>query len=283
MILVTGASGKTGRAVITALVARGVAVRAFVRRTEAGAGLLTLGAREIALGSLDDESAVSRALQGCRAAYHIAPNVDAGEALYGSILLRAAARAGIEHVVYHSVLHPQIEAMPHHWAKMRVEEMIFASGLPFTILQPTAYMQNILGALPRIRSDGFHVTPYPVTTRINLVDLADVGEAAAIALTEPGHAGATYELVGTPALDQMDVAQALSRALGRRVVAQELSLDSWDSGARASGLPDHARETLAQMFRAYAQQGLVGNSNVLRWLLGRAPTSLEDMLARSLA
>ena len=241
MILVTGASGKTGRAVISALVARGAAVRAFVRRTEAGAELLALGASEIALGSLGDEDAVSLALQGCRAIYHIAPNVDAGEALYGSILLRVAARAGLQHFVYHSVLHPQIEAMPHHWAKMRVEEMIFASGLPFTILQPTAYMQNILGSLSRIRDDGFYVTPYPVTTRINLVDLADVGEAAALVLTEPGHAGATYELVGTPALDQVEVAQALSRVLGRLVVAQELGLWSWDSGARASGLPDHAR------------------------------------------
>ena len=59
-------------------------------------------------------------------------------------LAEAARRAGIRHLVYHSVLHPQVEAMPHHWQKMRVEEQLFAAGLPYTILQPAAYMQNVL-------------------------------------------------------------------------------------------------------------------------------------------
>ncbi len=55
-------------------------------------------------------------------------------------------RSGVTRFVYHSVLHPQIEAMPHHWQKMRTEEMLFAAGFELTVLQPTAYMQNILGA-----------------------------------------------------------------------------------------------------------------------------------------
>ncbi len=69
--------------------------------------------------------------------------------------------------VYHSVLHPQIEAMPHHWAKMRVEEMLFAAGFDLTILQPTAYMQNILGAWRGIVEDGVFRVPYPVETRLS--------------------------------------------------------------------------------------------------------------------
>ena len=71
------------------------------------------------------------------------------------------------------MLHPQIEAMPHHWEKMRVEEMLFAAGLDVTVLQPTAYMQNILGMARDIVEAGFRV-PYPVETPLSLVDLDDV-------------------------------------------------------------------------------------------------------------
>jgi NAD(P)H dehydrogenase (quinone) len=282
MILVTGAAGKTGRAVIATLAAKGASVRAFVRRAEAGAALRGIGAQDIALGSLDDRAALRRAVDGCRAIYFIAPNVDAGETRYAAALIDAAKRAGVAHFVYHSVLHPQIEAMPHHWAKLRVEEMLVASGLAFTILQPAAYMQNILGALPRARSDRIYVTPYPVTTRISLVDLADVAQVAARVLTEPGHEGATYQLVGSPAFSQVEVAAALTSVMGYAVWARAQTVEDWEAGVRASGLDDDARETLARMFRAYAQQGLVGNANVLRLLLEREPTSLKAMLKRSL-
>ena len=92
--------------------------------------------------------------------------------------------------------------MPHHWAKLQTEEMLFASGFDLTILQPTAYMQNIVGAWRGITEDGMFRVPYPVETRLSLVDLEDVAEAAALVLTQDGHAGATYELVGTAPLSQ---------------------------------------------------------------------------------
>ena len=282
MILITGAGGKTGRAVLAALRDRGVAVRCFVRRQEVGESLRALGASEITLGSMADDETLATALQGCSAVYHIAPNVDSGEETYAAVLLRQARAAGIQRLVYHSVLHPQIEAMPHHWAKMRVEEMILASGLPFTILRPTAYMQNILAAVPRARSEGCFVTPYPVTTRISLVDLQDVAEVAGKVLTEAGHDFAIYDLVGTPPIDQVDVAEVLSRVLARPVVAQEQAIADWDAQAAAAGVGEVARSLLRRMFIAYATQGLPGNSFVLQALLGRRPTSLEAMLRRSL-
>jgi uncharacterized protein YbjT (DUF2867 family) len=281
MILVTGAAGKTGRAVIAALAANGASVRALVRRAQAGDALRALGAQDIVVGAFEDKAALRRAAEDCGAVYFIAPNVHPGETLYAAAMIDAAKRAGVAHFVYHSVLHPQIEAMPHHWANLRVEEMLIGSGLPFTILQPTAYMQNILGALPRARSDRVYVTPYPVTTRISLVDLADVAAVAARVLIETGHEGATYQLVGSPPYSQVEVAAALTSFLGYAVWARAQSVEEWEAGVRASGLADYARDTLARMFRAYAEQGLAGNTNVLRFLLGREPTSLPAMLKRS--
>jgi uncharacterized protein YbjT (DUF2867 family) len=283
MILVTGAAGKSGKAVVKALAAKGAPVRAFIRNPAHAGSLLARGAAEISFGSFEDARALAQAAQGVRAVYHICPNVSADEVAYARAVAAAARTHGVERFVFHSVLHPQIEAMPHHWQKMRVEEMLFASGFALTVLQPAAYMQNILGVWDGIVHDGVFKFPYPAAARLSLVDLDDVGEVAAIVLTQDGHHGATYELAGTPALNQNEVAAALSAALGRDVRAEEEPLAAWESRARADGMGGHERATLAAMFRYYAAHGLAGNPHVLRWLLGRAPTSLAAFLARAAA
>jgi uncharacterized protein YbjT (DUF2867 family) len=194
------------------------------------------------------------------------------------LVTRAARAAGVEHFVFHSVLHPQAEAMPHHAHKLRVEEMVVESGLPFTILQPTAYMQNILAGWDGLLAQGVMRNPYPIETKLSLVDLEDVAEVAAKVLTESGsvHRGATYELVGTAPLAQTEVAQILSEALGQPVRAGSESVEAWETRARTAGLGDYQCETLIKMFRYYERHGLVGNPNTLRWLLGREPTSLAE-------
>jgi NAD(P)H dehydrogenase (quinone) len=280
MILVTGAGGKTGRAVVAALAARGAAVRALVHREEQAGAATALGAREVCVGSFDDAPALARAVAGASAIYHICPNVSPHEVAYAGAVVQAAVAAGVRRLVYHSVLHPQVEAMPHHWNKMRVEEMLFASGLDVTILQPTAYMQNILAGWREIAEAGIYRVPYPVESRLNLVDLDDVAEAAALVLTQQRHGGATYELVGTVPLSQIDVAQTLSEALDKPVRAVTEPVEAWEARARAAGMGDQQRETLARMFRYYARHGLVGNPRVLTWMLGRAATTLGESLAR---
>ena len=274
MILVTGAAGKTGKAVVKALAASGARVRALVRRAESGAAVKVMGAAEVAIGSFQDSGALARAAAGARAIYHICPNVSRDELAFARAVVAAAQAQGVARFVYHSVLHPQVEAMPHHWAKMRVEEMLFASGLALTILQPAAYMQNILGGWRGILDDGVFRVPYPVETRLSLLDLADLADAAAVVLMNDGHAGATYELAGTRPLSQAEVAAAIGAALGRDVRAEAETVDAWEARARAAGAGEHERSTLAAMFRYYAQHGLAGNSNTLRWLLGRAPHDL---------
>jgi NAD(P)H dehydrogenase (quinone) len=181
------------------------------------------------------------------------------------------------------VLHPQIEAMPHHWNKLRVEEMLFASALDSTILQPTAYMQNSLAQWDRMKRKGIYRVPYPIETRLSLVDLDDVAEAAATVLINSGHAGATYELVGTPPLSQVEIAETFGQALKKPIRAEAEAIKSWEQRARSGGLDDYSRETLIKMFRAYARDGLKGNPNVLSWLLGRPATSLAAFAARTAA
>jgi uncharacterized protein YbjT (DUF2867 family) len=280
MILVTGAGGKTGRAVIEALLLEDAAVRAFVQSTAHETALMAMGVNEVIVGAMDDPRALARGLRGAKAVYHICPNVHPDEIAFARLLIATATDLGVPRFVYHSVLHPQIEAMPHHWNKMRVEEMLFNSQLDVTILQPTAYMQNSLAQWDRMVNDGIYRVPYPVETRLSLVDLDDVAEAAAVVLTRAGHSGATYELVGTPPLNQIEVAETFGQALNKTVRAETETIKSWDKRVRAAGMDDHQRDTLIKMFQAYASYGLKGNPNVLSWLLGRAPTSLTAFAAR---
>ena len=280
MILVTGAGGKTGNAVIKALVAFGAPVRAFVRSLAHEAALTAMGVREVVAGEMGDAHALSRAVRGTEAIYHICPNVSPHEVVFARGLITAATDSGVSRLVYHSVLHPQIEAMPHHWNKLRVEEMLFASGLGITVLQPTAYMQNSLAQWNRMVRDGIYRVPYPVETRLSLVDLDDVAEAAALVLTNGGHSGATYELVGTPPLSQIEIAGIFGHTLNKAIRAETEAVESWDQRARRAGMDDHQRETLIKMFGAYARDGLKGNPNVLGWLLGRPPTLLAAFAAR---
>lgn len=280
MILITGAAGKTGRAIIQALTKRGETVRALVHRSDQTASIKALGVDDVIVGNLLDQSVIQQAVQDVRAIYHIAPNVSPDEMSIGRIVIAAAQTASVERFVFHSVLHPQVEAMPHHWLKARVEELIFESNLPFTILQPTAYMQNVLAHWNQILEQGKYPIPYSPETRLSLVDLEDVAEAAAIVLTEPGHIGATIELVGTEAMSQVEIARTLADQLGRPVEAEVVLLEEWERVARSSGLGDYQILTLVKMFCYYESHGLIGNPNALRVLLQKPPASFADFVER---
>lgn len=280
MILVTGAAGKTGRAIIRALAAKEQAVRALVHREEQAQLVKSLGAQEAVVGDMRDEATLGQAARGARAVYHICPNVSPDEIAIGKAAISAAQHAGVEQFVFHSVLHPQTEAMTHHWNKLRVEESLFESRLPYVILQPASYMQNVLAGRRAILERGVYAVPYSVETLMSMVDLEDVAQAAAVVLTEPGHLSATYELAGPAALTQNQVAEILSRQLRRPVHAEQITIEAWTRRARASGMGAYQIETLVKMFRYYDRYGFWGNPRVLSYLIGRAPSKFEAFVER---
>lgn len=274
MILVTGAGGKTGRAVLAALHARGASTRALLRR----AG--ELPASEVMLGNLAESSTIAAALQGVQAVYFIAPNVYPDEASLGAAWIAAARAAGVRRFVYHSVLYPQIEAMPHHWQKLRVEEALIQSGLDFTILQPASYMQNILPYLEDMRAHGEYSVPYSPHALFTPVDLHDVAAVAAHVLLEPGHSGAMYPLAGPEALSSVQMARQVAGLIQRSVAAVQQPLSEWL--AANQHLPAYARDTLAAMFAWYDQHGFAASATTLASLLRRPPTRFASFLQREL-
>lgn len=281
MILITGSAGKTGRSVLQALVDRDFPVRALVHRADQCSVVQSLGAVDVIVGDMRSPEIMQQAVRGVEAIYHIPPNMSPDELSIGQHAITAARSAGVEHFVFHSVLKPQIKAMPHHWNKMLVEEQLVASQLPYTILQPAAYMQNILANWYSIRENGVYPVPYPAGTRICLVDLEDVAQVAATVLTEAGHKFAAYELAGTGGISQTEVADRLGQELERPVIVSSIPVDRWAEKARRSGLAEYQVETLVKMFTYYQDFGFEGNSKVLTWLLGRSPGSLEEFIRRS--
>jgi uncharacterized protein YbjT (DUF2867 family) len=269
MILVTAAGGMTGLAVTAALRRRGLPVRALVRGRRAAAELAVLGA-EVVVGPLRDDDATAAALRGCGALYLIWPNFDADELAGATRLAQRACEAGVGRLVYHSVLRPQLERMPHHWQKLRVEEFLDTLDVDRRVVQPCAYLDNVGGQLDVVRRTGRFPSPWGVGSRLSYVDLRDVADAAAVLLTRDGLDGGTFELCGPQALDAEDIAAALARRLGHVVRAVD---------APPAAAADHAGRCLALMSDHYREFGFTGPPFVLEALLGRPARTLDDYVA----
>ena len=282
MILITGASGKTGQAVTRSILGKGEKVRVFLHRPEQVSRMQSIGVHDAIAGDMRDRNAMDGALNGVRAVYHICSAVNPDESAIGREVIAAALSAGVDHFVYHSVLHPQLEALPHHRQKLRVEEHLIESGMQYTVMQPAIYMQKVLEFWERIVQQGVYAAPYGIRAHLSMVDLEDVAEAASIVLTEPGHGAATYELCGVEALSAVEMAITLGQLLGRTVRAEDLPLDLWEARVRSSGLGDYQVKTLSAMFRHYAENGFLGNPNVLTWLLHRLPTGFAAFVERTM-
>lgn len=215
MILVTGATGKTGRHLTGELVRRGEPVRAFVRDPAAAAAVL--GPRvELVTGDLDWTDTLEAAMGGVDRLYLLGPpsprlaEVEAG-------VVEAARRAGVRHIVKHSAIDAGPAARS-SMARMHAasERVLAASGLDHTILRGSMFMQNFLLFAESIAVAGEIRAPMR-NGRCAFVDCADLAAVAAAVLTEDGHHGRTYIVTGPEALSAIDVAVRLSAALDRPV------------------------------------------------------------------
>lgn len=282
MILVTGANGKSGRAVISALHKKGVDVRAFAHRPEYVKPLKEIGAQEVLVGDMLDRSSVQKACRDVTAVYHIPPSANPSESVMGEIMIEISVKLKADRFVFHSVLHPHLRGLTHHQEKLLVEEKLYESGLPFTILQPGTYMQNLLTMWEPITKEKVLRAAYPPTSRLSMTDLDNIAQVAVVVLTEDGHTGATYELCGPEILTPAKMARIISKQLGSEIRVETIPPDKWAAQVRSSGMTDHQIETLSRMFQYYSKYGFVGNPNVMAWLLKRKATDFSSFVKRTL-
>jgi uncharacterized protein YbjT (DUF2867 family) len=151
-----------------------------------------------------------------------------------------------------------------------VEDMLKASGLAYTMLQPNTFMQNLLGAAQTIAAQG---TIYQSVgdARASFVDTRDVALVAARVLTGEGHEGKSYVITGPEALSYHDVAAKLSEATGRRVTYVPVSPEEFRAGALAQGLPEWLAEALGLLNETFASGKWAVATEVVREVGGREP------------
>ena len=217
-ILVTGATGTIGSLVVQRLAAAGADVEALVRR--AGKSTFPSGVTEV-VGDLTDVSSIRAALSSVRTLF-LLNAVTPDELTQALITLNLAREAGIERVVYLSVIHAdQYANVPHFTSKHSVEKMIESLDIPATILRPAYFMQNE-GMVQQV-IEGHGVYPMPIgSAGVRMVDARDIADVAAAELLRRDRAPSalprlTLDVVGPDALTGDSVAKIWSAALGRDV------------------------------------------------------------------
>lgn len=268
-----GATGANAGLVLPELKQRAVTVRALVRDEQRAAAARSNGAAETAIGDLTDPASLADAVGGVDGVFHIGPAFAPREAEMGVAMVNVAKAAGVRKFVFSGVIHPSISAMTNHAAKLPVEEALYNSGLDFTVLQPAMFMQNLATSWPQIVEQARFALPYSVTAKVCWVDYRDVAEAAAIAFTSDRLSYGTFELCAPGLVDRVEMAAMLSEVLGRRVTAEQVSLEEF-----ASRVPQGpVRDGLTRMLAHYDGYGFAGgNALVLRAILGREPRTLVD-------
>lgn len=213
-VLVTGATGNTGRAVLDALIERGAPVRAMVR-TEADRSKLPVGV-PVAVADFDDAASIAAALEGARRAYLVTPSSERAEAQQQRFA-DLSAQAGVDHLVVLSQLaadeQSPVRFLRYHAA---VERHVRDLGIAYTFLRPNLFFQGLLAFAGPIAAQGQFYAPIG-EARVSAIDVRDIAAVAATTLTESGHEGAIYTLTGPASITHAQIATALTSALGRDI------------------------------------------------------------------
>jgi len=270
-ILVTGATGTVGGAVVRELAALGAPVVAAVRNTAAP---LPAGV-EVAEWDYERPETFGPALSGVSTLFLLTPPLHPREEQFGRQAIAAADAAGVTHVVRLSALGVETGQPSGHG---QIEQALVDSGLAYTILRPTFFMQNLsegsadsikAGAIALAAGDG----------KIAWIDARDIGVVAARVLADPAaHAGQIYPLTGDESLSYADVAAALSAELGREVRYIPISDDDQRAGMRAAGAPEGAVEGYSYLMGIVRDGYAAQPFPTVRELLGRDATRLGQFI-----
>jgi uncharacterized protein YbjT (DUF2867 family) len=275
MILIIGATGTNGREVAVRLAAAGRKVRALVRSPKKATELATLGV-EFVPGDLDDPASLDAALRGVERAF-IVTAVDQRCVGWFRNFFDAAKRAGTRHIVKFSAMgagDPGAEILRQHG---ETDAMLVSSGVPYTILQPNSFYQNMLWSAGSIRERGEFYLPLR-DARLSLVDVRDIASVAMAVLTEAGHEGKTYEITGPESLSFVDVAATLSKVLGKPVRYVDVPPEAAKQAMLAAGMPEWNAAAVTELYGAFATGRYGRTTDIVQRITGKPPISFEQFV-----
>ena len=236
MILITGATGTNGHEVVKQLVAINKPVRVLVRDANKAKRLFAPQV-EIAVGDLEQPETLKAALEGVERALLIPAN-SLNQVQQERNFIEAAQHADVQQIVKFSALGADLPDTTVSFLRWHAEaeQILRDSGIPFTIVRPSTFMQNMLDSAATIQSEGkFYMAVGDA--RVAQVDVRDIAAVIVAALTQPGHEGKIYTLTGSEALTYGEVAEKLSAALGKPIHYVSLTLPEWNQALVGAGMP----------------------------------------------
>lgn len=281
-ILVTGGTGMVGSHLVRELAGGGHEVVVLTRELSKAAGLPE---RVTAIqGNLGEPATVRRIFGGFDAVF-LVNTVSPTEGHEGLMAVAGIRDAGVRRVVYLSVQAADRGAwLPHFGSKVGVETAIQRSGIPFTILRPNNFFQNDYWVKDALLQSGVYPSPLG-RTGLSRVDVRDIAEAAAAALTTAGHEGQTYDVAGPDVLTGDSVAAAWSRALGRPIAYAGDDTEAWERQALAF-LPATVAYDFKLMWEFFQREGLIASPEAIERLtkvLGHAPRPFDAFVTETAA
>ena len=274
MILVTGATGNNGQELIRQLATLGQKVRALVRDPARAANLKGPNV-ELVAGDFDQPATLDAALQGADKAFLLTP-VAERSVEWQKAFIQAAKRANVNQLVKFSGMgaspRTSVELLRMHG---ETDDLLRNSGIPFTILQPNSFHQNILSSAGTIKAQGAFYWPMK-SAQQSTVDIRDINAVAAKVFTSPGHDGKTYVITGPEALTFQQAAEKLSAVLGREIQYLDVPLPAAAEGMRKSGMPEWNVRAVTELLGYFATGAMATVTDTVPRLLGHPATSFEQ-------
>jgi uncharacterized protein YbjT (DUF2867 family) len=280
MILVTGASGAVGGAVLQEVRKTGAKHRAMYRSEEEAAK--APAGTETVIADFAKRETLLAALRGVEKVFLVCSPIPDLVQLESS-MVDACVEAGVKHVVQNSALGAgdYNKSFP-AWHR-QVEDKLRATRMSWTVLRPNSFHQNTtMYFAPSIRAQGTFYRSLG-KAKISYLDVRDVAAVAAKTLTEPGHSGKTYELNGPEALTSTDVADKIAVASGRAVTYVDIPMETQRNTLRELGLPEWLVTAELDLQQYYVNGNGGEVDGVLQKLIGRTPIKLDKFLQENAA
>lgn len=276
VILVTGATGRVGGAVVARLAELGAETRVLIRPGNDPTALTGKGVG-VAIGDFDSPESLPHAVAGVSTALLICPP-GRTQTRREAAFVDACVTAGVRRIVKLSMMGDGAQ-LPKVIAAHRIgEALVQASGLEWTIVRPTFFLRNFLDFAPSIRAEG-RIYAFVGSGKVAPIAVHDVAAICAVVLTTAGHSGEIYEATGPEALDYNQAAQILSRALGRPVAYREIPPDDLAERLHREGYDAWAIDRRLE-FDAFIRRGLAERTtDTVRRLARTRPVSFTEFAA----
>jgi uncharacterized protein YbjT (DUF2867 family) len=276
MILITGASGTVGKAVLQEVSRKQSNIRAMFRSKEEAAKAPP-GCQPV-LADFSDKPSLRKALDGVTVVFLVCSPIPQLVELESNVL-DVCKETGVRHVVLNSALGAGDFSKSFPSWHRKVEDKLKSTGISFTILRPNGFLQNILAYnAPSIRSQGAFYAAMG-DAKVSYLDVGDIAVVAAKALHAGAHAGKTYELLGPEAISNQELAKRISRVAGRTVNYVDIPESAQREAMLGLGMPEWQVTALIDLQQYYKQGGAAKTDGLLKSLIERDPVTLDQYLS----